>query len=99
MLALKTDETGALWIGTDNGAARMANGRFDPIKETAGKVITAIITPQKNRAIMSSEGGQIFDCQVEVTNPSALALTEALNSALHLKSRLRNVSDRESKCK
>src|ERR1043165_8634415 len=77
VLALKTDETGALWIGTENGAARMANGRFDPIKETAGKVITAIITPQKNRAIMSSEAGQIFDCQVEVTNPSALAVTDA----------------------
>jgi signal transduction histidine kinase/ligand-binding sensor domain-containing protein len=77
VLVLKTDETGALWIGTENGAARMANGRFEPIKEIAGKVITAIITPQKNRAIMSSEGGQIFDCQVDVTNPSALALTDA----------------------
>ena len=77
VLALKTDETGALWIGTDNGATRLSNGRFDPIKETAGKVITAIITPQKNRAIIASENGQIFDCQVSVRNPSSLALTDA----------------------
>ena len=65
VLALKTDDSGALWIGTENGAARLANGTFDPIKETAGKVITAIITPQKDRAIMASESGQIFDCQVK----------------------------------
>src|ERR1700681_3387425 len=44
IMALKADESGALWIGTDNGAARLANARFEPIKETAGKVITAIIT-------------------------------------------------------
>ncbi len=77
VLALQTDDSGALWIGTDNGAARMGNGRIDPIKETAGKVITAIITPQKNRAIMASENGQIFDCQAQVKNPSSLALTDA----------------------
>jgi len=77
VLALETDDSGALWIGTDNGAARLANGRFDPIKETAGKVITAIITPQKDRAIIASENGQIFDCQVQVKNPSNLALTDA----------------------
>jgi signal transduction histidine kinase/ligand-binding sensor domain-containing protein len=64
VLALKADESGALWIGTDNGAARLANGKFETIKETAGKVITAIITPQRDRAIMASENGQIFDCQV-----------------------------------
>jgi signal transduction histidine kinase/ligand-binding sensor domain-containing protein len=77
VLALKADESGALWIGTDNGAARLWNGKFDPIKETAGKVITAIITPQKDRAIMSSENGQIFDCQVKLEGPSALSLSDA----------------------
>jgi signal transduction histidine kinase/ligand-binding sensor domain-containing protein len=65
VLALKSDDSGALWMGTDNGAARLANGKFDTIKETAGKVITAIITPQRDRAIMASESGQIFDCQVK----------------------------------
>ena len=77
VLALKADESGALWIGTDNGAARLWNGKFDPIKETAGKVITAIITPQKDRAIMSSENGQIFDCQARLEGPSALSLSNA----------------------
>jgi len=77
VLALKTDGTGALWIGTENGAARMWNGRFDPIKETAGKVITAIITPQKDRAFIASEAGQIFDCQVQVKNPASPALADA----------------------
>lgn len=65
VLALKTDPSGALWIGTDNGAARSWNGKFDAIPGTAGKVITAIITPQANRAIMVSESGQIFDCEAK----------------------------------
>lgn len=65
VLALKTDESGALWVGTDTGAARLANGKFDSIKETAGKVITAIITSGRDRAIMVSESGQVFDCQVK----------------------------------
>src|SRR5712691_464826 len=49
VLTLKADESGALWIGTDNGAARLANGKFETVKETAGKVITSIITPQPGR--------------------------------------------------
>ena len=65
ILALKADGSGALWIGTDNGAARLANGKFETIKETAGKVITAIITPRPDRAIMAGESGEIFDCQVK----------------------------------
>ena len=44
-----------------------------PIKETAGKVITAIITPQPGRAIMASENGVIFDCQVK-PNPSLTSI-------------------------
>lgn len=66
VLALKEDDSGALWIGTENGAARLWNGRFAPIKETAGKVVTAIITPQRDRALLATENGQIFDCQVQV---------------------------------
>ena len=69
VLALKADDLSALWIGTENGAARLANGRFDPIKETEGKVITAIITPQPGRAIMATENGVIFDCQVKPSAP------------------------------
>jgi signal transduction histidine kinase len=65
ILALKIDDSGALWIGTDNGAARMYNGRFDTVPETSGKVINTIITPQRDRAVMASDNGQIFDCQVK----------------------------------
>ena len=65
VLALKTDEVGALWIGTDSGAARFANGKFDPIKQTASKVITSIVVTERSRAIMASEDGQIFDCRVQ----------------------------------
>src|SRR5438105_3007157 len=77
VLALKTDEDGALWIGTDNGAARFANEKFDPIKECEGKVITAIISPQRGRAIMASENGVIFDCQTKREAPSRIAVTDA----------------------
>ncbi len=38
--------SGAIWIGTDTGAAWMANGKSHPIKETSGKAITAIVTPR-----------------------------------------------------
>jgi signal transduction histidine kinase/ligand-binding sensor domain-containing protein len=65
VLALKTDEVGALWIGTDNGAAQLWNGKFNPIKQTAGKVITSIVVTERSRAIMASEDGQIFDCRVQ----------------------------------
>jgi signal transduction histidine kinase/ligand-binding sensor domain-containing protein len=74
ILALKADESGGLWIGTDNGAARLANAKFEPVKETAGKVITNIITPQTGRALMASESGQIFDCQVK--QPAAVVSTD-----------------------
>ncbi len=70
VLALQTDASGALWIGTDNGAARSWNGKFDAVPETAGKVITAIISPKADRAIMVSEGGQIFDCEVKKSTSS-----------------------------
>jgi signal transduction histidine kinase len=65
VLVLKTDDSGALWIGTDNGAARMWNGKFDLIKETSGVVINAIISRERDRVIMASDSGQIFDCAVK----------------------------------
>lgn len=71
VLALKIEDSGALWIGTDNGAARLFHGKFETIKETAGKVITAIINPQRDRALMAGESGEIFDCQVKPTAGSS----------------------------
>jgi len=76
VLALKADQSGALWIGTENGAARLLNDKFETIKETAGKIITAIITPERDHAIMASENGQIFDCRVTQPAASRLAVTD-----------------------
>jgi signal transduction histidine kinase len=77
VLALKADQSGALWIGTENGAARLFNDKFETIKETAGKVITAIITPEGDHALMASESGQIFDCRLTHSATSRLAITDA----------------------
>jgi signal transduction histidine kinase len=77
VLALKADESGALWIGTENGAARLWNDKFEAIKETAGKVITAIIMPERDHAIMASESGQIFDCRVSQQSASRFGVTDA----------------------
>src|SRR5260221_11972732 len=82
ILALKADESGPPWIGTDNGAARLANAKFEPIRETAGKVITAIITPQSGRALLASESGQIFDCQVKQSVASETTRSETANDSV-----------------
>ncbi|MGQ0760548.1 MAG: sensor histidine kinase [Acidobacteriota bacterium] len=81
VLALKTDASGALWIGTENGAARLANEKFETIKETSGKVITAIITPERDRAIMASQQGQIFDCRARQQIPSRASERESENES------------------
>ena len=70
VLALKTEESGALWIGTDNGAARMFNGKFNVVPETTGMTVNSIISPERDRVIIATDGGQIFDCQVK-QNPGA----------------------------
>ncbi|HYN24113.1 MAG TPA: two-component regulator propeller domain-containing protein [Pyrinomonadaceae bacterium] len=63
VLALKTDEDGALWIGTESGAVHMRDGSFEVLRETAGKVITAIIAPERNRVVMATEQGMVFECR------------------------------------
>lgn len=63
ILALKTDDDGTLWIGTDAGGTRLIGGRFEAIRETAGKAITAIITPERGRVLMATEQGIIFECR------------------------------------
>jgi signal transduction histidine kinase/ligand-binding sensor domain-containing protein len=65
VLALQTDQDGALWIGTENGAARLANGKFESIKELAGKTINAIIAPERSHAIMAAEQGMVYDCHID----------------------------------
>lgn len=61
ILALHTDREGAMWIGTDAGATRFEAGEFLKINETAGQTITAIVTPEPNVALMTTEQGRIFE--------------------------------------
>jgi signal transduction histidine kinase len=60
--ALKLDSNGVLWIGSDGGAARLIDGEIKRIPETQSSEITAIITPESGRALMTSAQGEIFDC-------------------------------------
>jgi signal transduction histidine kinase len=64
VLALKLDEDGVLWVGTEDGAGAFFDGEFSLISETTGKTITAIITPERGRAILASEQGSIYDCRI-----------------------------------
>lgn len=83
ILALKTDQDGALWIGTETGAARLSGVKVDAIPATRGKSITAIIAPERGRVLMATEQGLIFECHkkddgtIEVRS----LLTEPLQSA------------------
>lgn len=66
VLALQTDQNGALWIGTENGAARYQGGQFQTIKETSGESVSSIIAPEKDRVFFATEQGQVFECRVSV---------------------------------
>jgi signal transduction histidine kinase len=83
ILALQSDQAGALWIGTETGAARMFWGRFDVIRETAGQAVSAIISPEPGRVLMTTEQGNVFECRTD-SNGSVQTkslLTQPLQSA------------------
>jgi len=65
VLALKVDMQGTLWAGTESGATRLVDGNFRLVHETAGHSVTAIITPERGRALMATEQGVIFDCRTD----------------------------------
>jgi signal transduction histidine kinase len=83
ILALQSDQAGALWIGTETGAARMLLGRFDVIKETAGQSVTAIIAPERDRVLLTTEQGNVFECRVQADGSvqTKALLTQPLQSA------------------
>ena len=66
ILALQTDRDGALWIGTEAGAALFNAGEFTKIEETTGQSITAMVTPQPGLAFMTTEQGRIFESRIRV---------------------------------
>jgi signal transduction histidine kinase/ligand-binding sensor domain-containing protein len=83
VLALQIDQDGVLWIGTDSGATRLANGKFEQIKDLAGKTVNAVITPEKGRAIVATEQGMVYDCRVKPQPPelpSATSVTRTVTS-------------------
>jgi ligand-binding sensor domain-containing protein/signal transduction histidine kinase len=63
VLALKVDSEGILWVGTEGGAAQFLNQDFKEIREVTGKAVTAIITPEPGRVLLSTEQGLIFECR------------------------------------
>ncbi|MDQ3754349.1 MAG: hypothetical protein M3371_06410, partial [Acidobacteriota bacterium] len=64
VLALQFEESGALWIGTDAGAARLANGQFQVIAETKEQTVTAILLPERGRALLATAQGVVYECRV-----------------------------------
>jgi len=73
VLALQTDQSGALWIGTEIGASRYMAGVFQPLKETSNQTISSIITPERNRVLLASEQGQVFECRISTTSVAGVA--------------------------
>ncbi len=61
VLALGLDSEGVLWVGGDSGAARLVNGVFTLIPETAGHSINSIRT-YDHGAVLTGEQGDLFIC-------------------------------------
>jgi ligand-binding sensor domain-containing protein/signal transduction histidine kinase len=62
--ALGFDQDGALWVASDSGAGRLSGDRFEPVAETNGHPITAVLSPERGREILVSEHGMVFECAV-----------------------------------
>ncbi len=65
VLALHTDANGWLWVGTDNGVARIIGSRVEAIPNLKDQTINAIIEPEKGRLIMATEQGMVYECLVK----------------------------------
>ncbi len=63
VLSLLTDSSGTLWIGTDNGAARLFDGNVQVVKGLEGQTINAMIEPENDRIVLASEQGMVFECR------------------------------------
>ena len=68
VLSLETDQDGALWVGTESGAARLVNGSFETIAQTMRLAVSVIIAPEAKRVLIGTEQGQIFECRIGPTN-------------------------------
>jgi signal transduction histidine kinase/ligand-binding sensor domain-containing protein len=83
VLALQSDQAGSLWIGTEAGAARMVDGRFELISETSGQTVSSITTPERGRVLMATEQGNVFEYRTEQDGSvkTKSLLTQPLQSA------------------
>ena len=80
VLALQFEESGALWIGTDAGAARLANGQFQVIAETKEQTVTAILLPERGRALLATDNGVVYECRVVSVEDDANRASSSFNS-------------------
>lgn len=79
ILALKTDEAGGLWVGTDNGAARLLEGLWKSIEGTTNNSISAILIEQ-GKALLATEQGTVFESDIRSLQTKSL-LPQPLESA------------------
>ncbi|MFZ0061928.1 MAG: two-component regulator propeller domain-containing protein, partial [Pyrinomonadaceae bacterium] len=70
--------TGALWVGTDGGAARIVGSNVESIGDTLGNAISAIISPEPGRLLLATEQGKIFEFR---PTPSGAIQVQSLLSA------------------
>jgi signal transduction histidine kinase/ligand-binding sensor domain-containing protein len=75
VVSLQSDQAGALWVGTETGAARMLWGRFDVIRETVGQTVTAIIAPEAGRVLIATDQGNVFESR---TGPDGSVQSKSL---------------------
>jgi signal transduction histidine kinase/ligand-binding sensor domain-containing protein len=64
VLALHTDSRGSLWVGTDNGAARISSGQVLAVAEAKGQTVNVIIEPTDGRIVMATDQGMIFESNI-----------------------------------
>ena len=66
VLALGFDaEGGALWVGTEDGAAVLRAGAWRAVEATKGRAVTSILIEGGGRALLATTAGQLFECASE----------------------------------
>jgi signal transduction histidine kinase/ligand-binding sensor domain-containing protein len=60
--SVKIAGDGVMWIGTDTGALRLINGELKPVPQTEGYSISSILAVSRDRILMTSLQGTVFDC-------------------------------------
>jgi len=77
ILALLTDKDGAMWIGTEDGAALFNAGEFIKINETSGQAVSAIIANQSGAALMTTEQGRVYESRARVVTTVSTGASES----------------------